>query len=93
MPTLGKPKPRFLKFVSKPSTAAASELAKAQPVYIDGLPASTSDSVVSVGVRDTADPSFFEHPDGTPLTDILVDVYQALAGYNERLEALENPGG
>ena len=38
MALLPKPKPRFFRFVAKPTNAAASELAKAQPVYIDGLP-------------------------------------------------------
>lgn len=38
MPTIGKPKPRFLKFVAKPANAGNTELAKAEPVYIDGLP-------------------------------------------------------
>lgn len=38
MPTIGKPKPRFLKFVSKPANVGNVELSKAEPVYIDGLP-------------------------------------------------------
>ena len=38
MPTIGKPKPRFLKFVSKPASVGNVELSKAEPVYIDGLP-------------------------------------------------------
>lgn len=32
-------KPRLLKSVPKPTTVANSELAQAEPVYIDGLPA------------------------------------------------------
>ena len=39
MPTIGKPKPRFLKFVAKPANVGNVELSKAEPVYIDGLPA------------------------------------------------------
>lgn len=38
MPTIGKPKPRFLKFVAKPANVGNAELSKAEPVYIDGLP-------------------------------------------------------
>ena len=38
MPTIGKPKPRFLKFVAKPANVGNVELSKAEPVYIDGLP-------------------------------------------------------
>ena len=38
MPTIGKPKPRFLKFVTKPTNVGNVELSKAEPVYIDGLP-------------------------------------------------------
>lgn len=38
MPTIGKPKPRFLKFVTKPANVGNVELSKAEPVYIDGLP-------------------------------------------------------
>ena len=38
MPTIGKPKPRFLKFVAKPTNVGNVELSKAEPVYIDGLP-------------------------------------------------------
>lgn len=38
MPTLGKPKPRLLKYTSKPDNVGASEVAKAEPVYISGLP-------------------------------------------------------
>ena len=38
MPTIGKPKPRFLKFVTKPAGVGNNELSKAEPVYIDGLP-------------------------------------------------------
>lgn len=93
MPTIGKPKPRFLKFVTKPTSVGNVELSKAEPVYIDGLPAGTSDSVVSVGVRDPADPNIFDFPDGTPLTEILVEAYQTLIGLSDRLEVLENPGG
>ena len=39
MPTIGKPKPRFLKFVAKPANVGNVELSKAEPVYIDGSPA------------------------------------------------------
>ena len=38
MPTIGKPKPRFLKFVAKPANVGNVELSKAEPDYIDGLP-------------------------------------------------------
>lgn len=38
MPTLGKPKPRLLKYVDEPDNVGAVELSKAQPVYIAGLP-------------------------------------------------------
>ena len=38
MPTIGKPKPRFLKFVTKPAGVGNVELSKAERVYIDGLP-------------------------------------------------------
>ena len=38
MPTIGKPKPRFLKLVAKPTGVGNVELSKAEPVYIDGLP-------------------------------------------------------
>lgn len=38
MPTLGKPKPRFLRSVPKPANVGAQELSKAEPVYIAGLP-------------------------------------------------------
>ncbi len=38
MPTIGKPKPRLLKFVAKPTNVGNVELSKAEPVYIDGLP-------------------------------------------------------
>lgn len=31
--------PKFLRLVAKPTDAPASEITKAQPVYIDGLPA------------------------------------------------------
>lgn len=38
MVQLPKPFPRFFKLVDKPATVPDSELAKARPIYIDGLP-------------------------------------------------------
>lgn len=37
-----KPKPKYLKYVDASSTAPASELKHAQPVYITNLPAGSS---------------------------------------------------
>ena len=48
MPTIGKPKPRFLKFVSKPANVGNVELSKAEPVYIDGLPAGGASEISDI---------------------------------------------
>ena len=40
MPSLGdKKKPQLFKYVARPASVGNSEVAKARPVYIDGLPA------------------------------------------------------
>lgn len=50
MPTLGKPKPRFLRFVSKPSNVGNKELSQAEPVYIDGLPGASEEPITIADV-------------------------------------------
>ena len=39
MAPLPRPLPRIIRFVAKPANAPASEIARSEPVYIDGLPA------------------------------------------------------
>lgn len=48
MPTIGKPKPRFLKFVAKPAGVGNNELSKAEPVYIDGLPTPEAPKIADI---------------------------------------------
>lgn len=100
MVTMFKPKPQLLRAVDKPENVSSQEIAKARPVYIDGLPegggdggSSTTDAIT---IKDLAE--FV--PDGTPLNDFLLqlatNVSDMSSGYanifldlNQRLTALE----
>lgn len=66
MAQLPKPQPRFLRYVPKPSTAAASELARAQTVYIDGLP--TGGGTAPAWAEVTGKPATFPPTVGTTAT-------------------------
>lgn len=48
---LGKLKPKFFRLVQKPSNAAASELAKATPIYIEGLVAASVVEALAARVK------------------------------------------
>lgn len=57
MPTLGdKKKPQLLRAVAKPANVGSGEVAKARPVYIDGLPEGGSVAIADVeGLQDILD--------------------------------------
>lgn len=75
MPTLPgfKPKPRFLKFVTKPTNVGAVELSKAEPVYIDGLPTGGATTIADIAGLQT----------------ILDDIQNVLDDHDSRIDALE----
>lgn len=57
------PKPQLLRAVDKPENVSSQEIAKAQPVYIDGLPEGDSGAVTWASV--TGKPTTFPPVIGT----------------------------
>lgn len=100
MVTMFKPKPQLLRAVDKPDNVSTQEIAKARPVYIDGLPeggggggSSTTDAITIEGISDVI-------ANGYLLNDYIRDVMTDMVGLAAelgdlvtRIEALENPDG
>ena len=76
MPTLGNPKPRFLKFVAKPANVGNVELSKAEPVYIDGLPVDAANTSVEA--------------DATSDLAAAADIQELAEALSARIKALED---
>lgn len=56
MVTMFKPKPQLLRAVDKPDNVSSQEIAKARPVYIDGLPEGGPTAIADVeGLQDIID--------------------------------------
>lgn len=51
MVTMFNPKPQLLRAVDKPENVSSKEIAKARPVYIDGLPEGSSAPVAIADVE------------------------------------------
>lgn len=66
MVTMFNPKPQLLRAVDKPDNVSSQEIAKARPVYIDGLPEGGNAGPISVA-------------DVTGLQAILDDLEQRVA--------------
>lgn len=94
MALLPNPDPQFFKLVSKPENASDTDIAKARPVYIDGLPegggggggSSATDEITVRGIQD-------DDIEGMLLSDLLTEVLIALGNVADRISALESPGG
>lgn len=89
MVTMFKPKPQLLRAVDKPENVSSQEIAKARPVYIDGLPegggggSSTTDAITLTGFPAEAE------VEGILLTDYLVNLGEGWSDILLRIEALE----
>lgn len=88
MPTIGKPKPRFLKFVSKPASVGNVELSKAEPVYIDGLPTPEAPEISDIEGLQTALTGLGDSIAALGISDI-AGLQAILTDFENRITALE----
>lgn len=87
MVTMFKPKPQLLRAVDKPENVSSQEIAKARPVYIDGLPEGgggpiTSDAITIEGTSNS-------ELDGMLLSNLLAQLVLGFDMLTARVLALE----
>lgn len=88
MPTIGKPKPRFLKFVSKPAGVGNIELSKAEPVYIAGLPTPEAPKIADIAGLQAILTDYEDRFDTLEISDI-AGLQAILTDLEDRIAALE----
>lgn len=94
MVTMFNPKPQLLRAVDKPDNVSSQEIAKARPVYIDGLPegggggSSTTDAITVEGLTvEGLPPGPWD--DGMPLNELLSGLLANMNNIEGRIKALE----
>lgn len=88
MPTIGKPKPRFLKFVAKPAGVGNNELSKAEPVHIADLPTPEAPKISDIAGLQAIITDYEDRIDALEANNI-AGLQAILTGLEDRIAALE----